>query len=273
MPAETIGCDGRGDRKTLIAVAAMFMAVASPLSAPVAADEAPENQTIQFFHEDYPPYVYRVGDRVVGVIAELTTEILKKAGLRATWRQTNYSRLVREIELGTRPSCATGYSGQRQTRFDFLSSKSIGWFPGAAITIKKSDEHLFSRHTSIDDILRDSALRGAFLNDANYQGITDELMELGRARHLLIGGSDTELGLLVARGRVQFAPINPAQTRHLRENNPSAANLTVFQPTGMRPPRKVGIICSKRIDPDYWKRINQAIGPLQPFEEWMTDHQ
>lgn len=241
------------------------MTVTINLAAEAMQEKSSSAQTIQFIHEDYPPYVYRHNGIVVGEIAQLAEKILGDAGYKIAWRQTNYSRLIRELELGAQPACAAGYSGQHQTVIDILASKPISWFPGAAIAIKKTDEPLFSSHTSIEDILKDRRLRGAFLNDVNYQGVTDELLQLGKDRHIQIGGSDRELGLLVARGRVHFAPINPAQTKYLSEALPSARNLVVFQPTGMRPPRTVGIICSKLLSPDVWRRINNAIEPLGPY--------
>ncbi len=229
------------------------------------AQEAEATHTIQFFHEDYPPYVYVESGAVTGEIARITVSILKKAGLRVSWRQTNYSRLIRELAYGANVVCAAGYSGLHQKQFDVLASAAIGWFPGAALVVKQENLPLFQDHQSIEDVLRDTRLRGAFLNDVNYMGITKELFALGSDRHIKIGGSDRELGLLVARGRVHFAPINAAQTSYLRNTLSSAEGLVSFQPTGMRPPREVGIICSRHMPVDIWRRINEAIEPLAPY--------
>lgn len=246
------------------------MLVGVPCHSEEVGKSATTAKVVQFFHEDYPPYVYRENGRVVGKIAELTELLLAKSGLKVRWRQTNYSRLIREVEFGEKPACAAGYSVRHQSRFDILRSRPVAWFPGAAIAIRRDDLKLFERHRSIKSIMTDPVLRGAFLMDVNYQGITAALIEGGAGRHILIGGSDQDLALLVSRGRVHFVPINPAQTSHMRRANPAASNLVAYKPEGMRPPRQVGIICSKKIDGEVWSLIEQSIPPLAPYDEWVS---
>ena len=225
------------------------------------------DDSILFYHEDFPPYVYAVNGEVKGQIAERTDKIVRSAGYTIVWRQTSFSRLIREIEHGKEPACAAGYSGHRQNRFDVLASKPIGWYRGAGLTVRKEDLPRFASHASIQDVMKDTSLRGAFLMDVSYMGISDFIDQTPVKRHVLIGGSDRDLALMVARGRVHFAPLNADQVEHLKKYLPGAQGLTAFQPSGMREPRDVGIICSKKLSPDVWDKINAQIPPLLPFED------
>ena len=225
--------------------------------------------TLQFLHEEYPPYVYQKDGVVFGAVVDLTADIVGRAGFALNWRSSAYRRLIRELQLSDKPLCATAYSGQHKEVYDVLASEQFAWFPGSALAIRKSDIHLFEKHRSIANILSDTSLRGAFLMGAQYIGV-DEDVRAGRVeRHILIGSSDVELGLLVARGRVHFAVINPDQTNYLMTEVPSASNLTVYRATGMAPPRKVGFICSKATGAETMQRLNEAIEPLPAYNVWV----
>ncbi len=241
-----------------------------PVLADQNANAAPKNsvQTLPLLHEEYPPYVYQKEGDVVGMVADLATEIVGRAGYTIEWRRSNYRRLLREIQLSDKPLCAAAYGGQHRDLYGFLASKPIAWFPGSALAVRKSDMHLFNKHKSIADILNDRSLRGAFLMGANYTGVDEDVLAGRIERHILVSSSDTELGLLVARGRVHFAVINPDQTQHLTIEVPSASNLIVYRATGMAPPREVGFICSKATDAETMQRLNDAIEPLPAYKAW-----
>lgn len=225
------------------------------------------DDSILFYHEDFPPYVYAVNGEIKGQIAERTNEIVRAAGFNIVWRQTSLSRLIREVVHGKQAACATGYSGHRQNRFDILGSKPIGWIRGAGLAIREEDMSRFAKHASIQDVMSDPSLLGAFIMDASYLGISEFLEPAPAGRHVLVGGSDRDLALMVARGRVHFAPLNADQVRYLKQSLPGAEKLASFQPTGMQKPRDVGIICSKKLAPDVWRRINAQIPPLLSFED------
>ena len=220
------------------------------------------SQVLELLHEDYPPYIYISDGKVVGSEAALVTEILGRAGFQVKWRMTNYRRLVREIQLSTKPLCAPGYNQSHQESYGVAASRPFAWFAGTALAIRKTDLDLFSKHTSISDVMSDQQLRGAFLMGARYQGVAEDVRAGKVDRHILIASTDVELGLLVARGRVHFALINPDQTNYLIENNKLAANLMAFQPTEMAGPRHVGFICSKASMGKILDRINASIEPL-----------
>lgn len=244
----------------------------STLSAPSFAhnnfdkDQSANSNKLELLHEDYPPYIYTSNAEVVGSVAHTATEILERAGYKVKWRKTNYRRLLRELQLSTKPLCAPGYNQSHQQSYGVVASMPFSWFPGMALAIRKSDLGLFNAHKSISDVMSDEKLRGAFLMGANYRGVSADVRAGKVERHILIGSTDVELGLLAARGRVHFAPINPDQINYLVQNNELAANLTVFRPTGMAPPRHVGFICSKATSVYILDRINTSIETLQPYK-------
>lgn len=234
------------------------------------ADTATEKQdnVLQFLHEEYPPYVYVKDGVVVGTVADLTTEIVSRAGYALKWRGSNYRRLIRELQLSDRPLCAAAYSGQHNEVYDVLASRQFAWFPGSALAVRKSDVHLLEKHKSLVNIMNDTSLRGAFLMGAQYFGVSEDVRAGRVERHILISSSDIELGLLVGRGRVHFAVMNPDEVNYLMTEVPAASNLTVFKATGMAPPRQVGFICSKATAAETMQRLNEAIAPLPAYETW-----
>lgn len=225
-----------------------------------------QEKILQFLYEDYPPYTYIQDGKVVGIVADLATNIINQAGYDVEWRLTNYRRLVREIQLSAKPLCAAGYNQLHQATYDIMASKPFAWFPGSALAIRKADLHLFDRHKSFGDILDDQQLRGAFLMGARYLGVGTDIRTGRVDRHILIGTTDVELGLLVARGRVHFALINPDQTNYLIRTSKLASNLMVFRAGEMAGPRHVGFICSNATAGEIWQRINDSIAPLGAYQ-------
>jgi len=258
----------------VLIVAVCLMSVPVPalmVDGPAESQDDSSLPVLHLLHEEYPPYVYRKDGKVVGKVARIATIIARRAGYTIEWRQTAYRRLVREIILSAKPLCAAGYRQEHRDLFGIMASKPFGWFPGSALAIRKSDVHLFNKHRSIEDIMSDTSLRGAFLMGARYIGVGEDVWAGRVKRHILIGSTDAELGVLVARNRAHFAVINPDQTGYLIENVKSASNLTVYKPSGMAPPRDVGFICSKSTNGEIWERINEAIGSLPAFNDWNWD--
>ena len=227
-------------------------------------------EDIQFYYEVFPPYIYMNEDDAVGTVIDATLPILRKAHIKPKWQQATFGRIIRDIESGEMPVCATGYNGKAIEIRTFYASEPVAWIPGTVLMILGSNRHLFEKHKSIGDVMSDEALRGGFLNGANYRGISGEPVTLGPERHLFVGGSDTDLAILVARGRVHFAPVTEPQIAYLKSQSDIFGNLEAFAAQGLGVPRQVGIVCSNSVGEATWRRIEAAVPPLLSYEDYVA---
>lgn len=231
------------------------------------ADEAAEPvlERVQFYYEHFPPYTYHQDGLVTGTVIQATLPILEKAHLEATWQQATFGRIIRDIESGKMAVCATGYNGRAIEERSFYASMPFTWISGTVLMIVKQNSSLFAKHKAISEIMSDTLLRGAFLNGANYRGISGDPVSKGRDRHIFVGGNDTDLATLVARGRVHFAPVTMPQIAYFRSLGDIFGNLEAYAAEGLRAPRPVGIVCSRSVGRAIWQRIEAAVPPLMPY--------
>jgi hypothetical protein len=252
---------GMGDLKNSDFFRAVSLCLTSLFAFSATASEP--MQTIQMLHEDFPPYIYEKGGQVVGSVAMATEKVFTAAGLSIKWQQTNYGRLRRELSVAQKPFCATGYSLNHDRIGDTKVVGPIAQAPKASIAIRSSDLPLFQRHATITDILQDPNLGGGFIKGLNYQGVSRDLMASGFNRHIIISGTETDLAMLVARKRIDYAIINRDQTDFIRAQVPLANELITYEPEGMRPAWPMYIICSGAVSSDIWEKINQAVEGIQ----------
>lgn len=222
-----------------------------------------------FLYEEYPPYTYQVDGEVKGLVVDQMRSILKDAGVEPAWRQATFSRMLRSIANGNGmpPLCIAGYGYTEERAATSWISKPFGMSAASGIAVLAGSEDKFLRHETIEEVLRDSALKGAFLQGATYGGGQMPLIEQGRARHLFIGGDDTDLGVMVLRGRVDFAMINADQVAYLNTTLAQDEKLVVLHPQGMRPAGPQHILCTKSLPLPLRERIDAAFGRLaQPTQ-------
>ena len=251
----------------------VWSVVASIVISCVASGEELEPEAkidVKFYYEVFPPYIYSENGELAGSVIELTKPILRKAGLRLNWQPATFSRIIRDIDRSSVPVCAAGYSTRKINNRPFYASKPYAWIAGVSLVILRENKHLFDPYSSIADIMSDTRLRGGFLQDANYLGITGAPIESGRERHILIGGSDTDLANMVVRERIHFAPVTAPQVAYFKATGNLFRDLEVLTVSGLRGPRPVGLICSEGIGEAAWNRIEKAVPPLMPYDEYVA---
>lgn len=242
-----------------------FVSLATLLA--VAAPTVQAKDTVTFLFEDYPPYTYQKDGKLAGTIVAKVVAIAQAAGLKPTWRQATFSRMLRSIAngKGAAPVCIAGYGNSPERAATSWVSKPFAMSPGAGIAVLKGTLEKFKAHESITDVLTDQSISGAFLQGATYSDVQMSLIEAGRARHLFVGGDDNDLAVMVVRGRVDFAMINPDQVAYLKNVLPGGDQLVALMPTGMRQPATEHILCSRNLPEDIRVRINAAIEELMPL--------
>lgn len=214
-----------------------------------------------FLYEEYPPYTYTEDGQVVGSVADQARAITSKAGLDIIWQKATYGRMLRSIanSEGMAPVCIAGYGSSSRKSPATWMSEPFSMSPEPGIAVHQQSLPKFSGHDSIEDILSDPTISGAFLQGANYGEGLGKLIEAGKPRHLFIGGEDNDLALMVARGRVDFAMVNPDQVAYLRDSLPGGNVLVVLTPSGLRVPEPDYILCSSGLPEAFRERLNAAI--------------
>ncbi len=225
---------------------------------------------VKFYYEAFPPYIYSDKGSITGSVIALTQPILRDAGLKVTWQEATFSRILRDLDRTDVLVCAAGYSAKSVEDPAFYASEPYAWIADVNLMILRTNRHMFEPHVSIADVMSDTRLRGGFLNDANYLGISGAPIEAGRERHILIGGSDTDLANLIVRERIHFAPVTAPQVAYFKARNDRFGNLEIHRVSGLRRPRSVGLVCSKSIGETVWNRIEQNIPALLPYDEYLA---
>lgn len=248
--------------RLVMAASICILPVQATDNAPLATGVEPPDITI--LYEDYPPYFFLQDGELKGLFAERTRRVFEMAGTRFGWQVSSYSRLVRRVSTDGKQVCAAGYSTDHLRVPGIWVSKPVLTVAANGLAIKRSDLQLFEQHATIAEIVADKKLRGGLLRDVYYYGLSDALGEAPDARHVFVSGTDQQLALMVASGRIHFAPMNPDQTAYIRQTVAAAGSLVAYRPHGMRGPASRHIICSQSVPASVRARLNAAISALYP---------
>lgn len=218
---------------------------------------------LSVLYEQYPPYTYtNEQGQMKGIISDRLRQLARAVGAQISWQESNYNRIVRELWSGQSEICAAGYSLES---FDVRLVKSAGPLAvvrNDTIAIKASDLPRFKAHGSFADVLSDNTLRGAFIQGADYAEFEEK--QLGRLAnpHLFVNATDIDLGILVSRGRADFAMIDAQQTQFIRDHIEGTENLVSYRISGFPETRSLYLICGNAISSLLWNKIDDAIPKL-----------
>lgn len=219
-------------------------------------------ETVQFLYEEYPPYTYERDGMVQGLIVDRVKHLSNQTGIKISWQESNFKRIVRRINKPDMRQCAAGYGKELFDLTTAWVSATLALVSNDTIAIRAGDLKHFEKHQSMDDILSDQSLRGAFIQGADYAGFDETLLTAADNRHLVANTSDLKLGMLVARSRAHFAMIDELQTSYLRENVRGADHLVSFRVEGITSSRRLYVACGSGVERRIRRELDDAITQL-----------
>jgi uncharacterized protein (TIGR02285 family) len=239
--------------------AAFFFTLLVTSFGAIAIEPTSQPQEIHFLYEDYPPFFWHKKGRAEGSTVQKIDTILSRTNLKANWQLTTFARMMRTITDNHSATCIGGYSKT-------AAKEKLGWFslpfaiaPQNAIAVRRDNYRLFQKYTSILDVLGDKTLHGGFLKGPVYDKMMQPHIDRGKSRHIFISGGDNDLATIVARGRVQFAPLNQAQITFYNDNTTETVKLVAVPMADIAPPRTLHIMCSWSLPEAIRDRIDAAI--------------
>lgn len=227
------------------------------------ADPPSSPPVLTVFYEDYPPYTYSADDgSAQGLIADRLMLLAAAVGADLTWQKNNYNRIVRDLWDPRSASCAAGYSLETFNASPAKIAGPLAVVSNDTIAIRAGDAARFNQHRSISDILADDTLRGVFIQGADYAELEKGLLGRQSNPHLFVNATDIDLGVLVARGRADYAMIDELQTRYVADNVEGAEGLTSVRVGGFPASRPLHLVCGGAIDAALWQQVEAAIARL-----------
>ena len=214
-------------------------------------------------YRDKPPYFYTQNGRPAGFLLERTMDILKRAGLRATYEETPLKRITMQIQSSPTPVCSPGW-------YKLPEREAYAQF---SIAIHEDKPHLVLAGAHVADQMRATkSLREVFANPnlkigkvsgISYGTVLDTM--IGSAAQEAMDSTVTPLGLakMIKAKRADYMLIDEEDYKYLNaRGDVDAEGLVPVRFSDMPPGLKRYIMCSKSVSPQTMAKLDRAIAQV-----------
>lgn len=214
-------------------------------------------------YRDKPPYFYTQDGRPAGFLLERTMEIIKRAGLQATYEETPIKRITMQIQNSPAPVCSPGW-------YKLPEREAYAKF---SIAIHEDKPHLVLAGAHVADQMRATkSLREVLANPSlkigKVSGIsygTELDTMISSAAQEAMDSTVTPLGLakMIKARRADYMLIDEEDYKYLNaRGDVDAEGLVPVRFSDMPPGLKRYIMCSKNVSAKTMAKLDRAIAQV-----------
>ncbi|GAB6112074.1 substrate-binding periplasmic protein [Desulfomicrobium salsuginis] len=242
------------------ALLVLFVLLGSLLATPAAAANATDLHVVYL---ERPPYYWTENGQPRGFLLGLTRQILDRAGIPASFSQHPPNRIMEELRTDSGPTCSIGWfkTPERETFATF--SLPIYRDQPLVLLTTTDKAHLFSRHTTLRDVLADRSLIMAQVASFSYGEAVDRMQKEILVRSLTVSSSQKVLPKLILQGRAAYMLVAPEEVPTLlRLAEVDAGRFTTLTMQDIPAGNLRYLIFTKSVPDSTLQRINAAIADL-----------
>lgn len=219
--------------------------------------------TLAVYYFERPPYYFTDQGRATGFLIELVREILKDAGIEASYRMMPPKRIIAEIKDRKNFACSVGwFKTPEREEFANFALPIYQNRPIVALTTRHNKQ-LFESYTTLKEIFYERSLKVGIINSFSYGVYIDQLINDFSPEMEKVTGNQLQLIKMLSAGRITYMLIAPEEiealvySAGLRAESFVAISLSDIASGNMR-----YIMCSKGVDDNVIDRINLSIQKL-----------
>jgi polar amino acid transport system substrate-binding protein len=235
--------------------------------APFAARAAEKTDVLHVYYLERPPYYWTEAGRPRGFLMNLTSRVLDKAGISATFSPAPAARILEEIRRNNRPLCSIGWF--RTSEREAFATFSLPIYRDHPLVLLTSRENAgtFEKYETLQDVFADTSQVMAQVASFSYGEAIDGMLRDTLVRNLTVSSSQTVLPRLILSGRATYMLIAPEEVQTLvRAAGLDPEQFVSLKPGGVPAGNIRHLMFSRNVPQDVLRRVNQAI-------EAMTDQQ
>lgn len=218
------------------------------------------SEEIQIFYLERPPYYYSENNEFKGVLADLTKEIFKKAGISYSWLSLPPQRLISMFENTDEKICSPGWFLKTDRMRYANFTHPIYRNNPLVVLILKDNKDAFNGIDTLASLFKDRSLTLGTVATYRYSGYIDNLINQHKPDQIKVYSSAVSLVEMMAVKRVSYMLISPVEVDFLIQKaglDRNLFDLLTFPdiPAG----NKRYLMCSKSVDNSTLEKLNDAI--------------
>jgi ABC-type amino acid transport substrate-binding protein len=227
-----------------------------------AAPAGAEPEFTIYYHERAPYSTKQPDGSVRGVLADITDEIMKTAGIAFRWRDLPSARQIEVIKRNDAPACAIGWF-KRPDREAFAKFTAPIYHDPPTVVVARADDGRFAGTPTIDTLFHDKSLLLLIKTGYSYGAEIDAKMA-SEAPNLRRDPSDNRaMVVMLSRKRVDYMIMAEEEAKVLLADPELGKGIAIYH-LGSAPPGELRyLMCSRAVPDALIARINQAIQPPQ----------
>jgi len=216
---------------------------------------------LRLYYSERAPYYVAQGGKVRGVLADVASAAVRKAGIPFVWESMPPARQFEGLKLGILPGCMVGvYKNPERETYAHFTRAIYRNRPAAALG--RRDDVRLASIMSIDSLLADPRLVLLVKKSYSYGAFIDKkIAELQPRRWETTVESRTMFRQIAAR-RADYMFMETEEAEHA-VTTPQGNGLAVYPIPGMPPGNLRYLMCSRAVPLKIVQRIDAAL-PTKP---------
>ncbi|MBH9554242.1 substrate-binding periplasmic protein [Inhella gelatinilytica] len=226
---------------------------------------AAQGQALQIEYRDKPPYSHTEAGRPAGFLLKRTQDVLRLAGIEASFQEVPARRILSDIQSGRGPICSPGWYR--------LAEREK--FANFTLPIHKDRPHVVLAHAAaakavrqhqrIAALFEDTSLVLGVMEGVSYGPTLDQALSKLTKPPVQAQISPMQLAKMVAARRADYMLIDQEDVEWLLAHEElGALGLVRLEFADMPEGLQRFLMCSKQVDSQTLERINTAIRAVAP---------
>lgn len=175
----------------------------------VPAFSAEPELTVAYF--EHPPYTYEKNGQASGFLMDLTRNILKEAGISATFVSLPPNRILEKIRSSQKNFCSVGWFRTLERDAYAIFSQPIYRDKGLVVLTTARKAPKLHRHSTLRSLFRDSSLVLGQLEAVSFGETVDRLKKETRVPTLPVSSKQGVILHLIALDRASYMIAAPEE--------------------------------------------------------------
>lgn len=217
---------------------------------------------IEVYIYDRPPlFNIKGSDSVTGLVADPTARVFETAKVPFRWRIVSSRAALKQVELDSRPLCATGWF--KNTDRERYAKYTLPIYQDRVrVTIVRANDAAVRRHTTFSGLMSDSSLKVGLKKGYSYGSYVDSLLKEKSPRIIMTNQDEEGMVRMLTGKRFDYFMLLEEQAEYLLNTLENSSMITIKRLSDASPGNFRHILCSLKTDDKIIQRLDSAIKAL-----------
>lgn len=221
------------------------------------------SESIEFYYPERPPYSYTLNGKAVGLLIELSRDVLSKAGIEGTFTEMPTARIFAELQRDDVQCCIVGaLKVPGREAYGVFTRPIFEDRPLVALALAKHRKLFEGKHSFVD-LAADPQFTLGLVSSWSYGEYVDGVILKQNVQVTRIP-STAQQGIMLATERFRYTLVRESELDEIiRLSGRQRKDFQVIPLADLRERRERFIFCGKGVPDEVIERLNAAIAAVR----------